>query len=298
MADPPSDLFVKKAQFTKTVYRDVYPTVDPTNPANSMAGKVIVITGPSKGLGRLGFVKSFAKAGPKAIVLVSRNEAGLKQVRDEIKEIDKDVQVEIIPTDIKSAESVTSFWEKVKEKFGHADVLVNNAASVGGGTVADQPLDSWWNDFETNVKGTFLVTQGFLKLLGTEKKGAIISLTTFAAHMPFPGLSAYSISKLALTQLQAFIAVENPNVTAVAIHPGLILTDATLDYFKPFAKDSPELLGGLGVWLATENASFLSGKYVEVNWSVDELIERKDEIVKEGKLSIGIKGEFGSEQFE
>ena len=151
---------------------------------------------------------------------------------------------------------------------------------------------------ETNVKGTFLVTQGFLKLLGKERKGAIISLTTFAAHMPFPGLSAYSISKLALTQLQAFIAVENPNVTAVAVHPGLILTDATLDYFKPFAKDSPELLGGLGVWLATENATFLSGKYVEVNWSVDELMERKDEIVKEGKLSIGIKGEFGSEQFE
>ncbi len=47
-------------------------------------------------------MKSFAKAGPKAIVLVSRNEAGLKEVQDEIKEIDKDVQVEIIPTDIKS----------------------------------------------------------------------------------------------------------------------------------------------------------------------------------------------------
>jgi hypothetical protein len=46
-------MFVKQAQFTKTVYRDVYPTVDPTNPANSMAGKVVVITGPSKGLGRI-----------------------------------------------------------------------------------------------------------------------------------------------------------------------------------------------------------------------------------------------------
>lgn len=148
------------------------------------------------------------------------------------------------------------------------------------------------------MRGSFLVTQGFLKLLGKERKGAIINLTTFAAHMPFPGLSSYSISKLALTQLQAFVAVECPNVTAVAIHPGLILTDATLDYFKPFAKDSPELLGGLGVWLATEKAAFLSWKYVEVNWSVDELMERKEEIVKEGKLSIGIKGDFGSEQFE
>lgn len=53
MANPPDDMFVKKAQFTKTVYRDVYPSVDPTNPTNSMAGKVIVITGPSKGLGRI-----------------------------------------------------------------------------------------------------------------------------------------------------------------------------------------------------------------------------------------------------
>jgi malonyl CoA-acyl carrier protein transacylase len=53
MADPPSDMFVKKAQFTKTVYRDVYPTINPANPSNSIAGKVIVITGPSKGLGRL-----------------------------------------------------------------------------------------------------------------------------------------------------------------------------------------------------------------------------------------------------
>ncbi len=53
MAEPPCDMFVKQAQFTKTVYRDVYPTIDPTNPANSMAGKIIVITGPSKGLGRI-----------------------------------------------------------------------------------------------------------------------------------------------------------------------------------------------------------------------------------------------------
>jgi short-subunit dehydrogenase len=91
-------------------------------------------------------VKAFAKAGPKAIVLVSRHETRLGDVRHEIRTINKDVQVEIIPTDIKNAESVASLWEEVKEKFGHADVL-NNAASVGGGTIAEQSIDSWWNDF-------------------------------------------------------------------------------------------------------------------------------------------------------
>ena len=96
-------------------------------------------------------MKAFAKAGPKAIVLSSRNETGLDEVRDEIHAIKKDVQVEIIRTDIKNAESVACFWEKVKEKFGHADVLVNNAASVGGGTVSEQPIDSWWNDFVSDM---------------------------------------------------------------------------------------------------------------------------------------------------
>ncbi len=96
-------------------------------------------------------MKAFAKARPKAIVLVSRNETGLGEVRHEIHAINKDVQVEILPTDIKNAESVASFWEKVKGKFGHADVLINNAASVGGGTVSEQPIESWWNDFVSGM---------------------------------------------------------------------------------------------------------------------------------------------------
>ena len=96
-------------------------------------------------------MKAFAKAGPNAIVLVSRNETRLGDVRHEIHAINKDVKVEIIPTNIKNAESVASFWEEVKEKFGHADVLMNNAASVGGGTVSEQPIDSWWNDFVSDM---------------------------------------------------------------------------------------------------------------------------------------------------
>ncbi len=92
-------------------------------------------------------MKAFAKAGPKAIVLVSRNALGLAEVEDEIYAINEHIQVELVPTDIKNAESVTSFWENVQNKFGHADVLINNAASVGGGTVAEQHVDNFWNDF-------------------------------------------------------------------------------------------------------------------------------------------------------
>ena len=136
-----------------------------------------------------------------------------------------------------------------------------------------------------------------MKLLG-DKKGSVVNLTTGAAVMVFPTMSSYSISKLASLQLAAFVAAENPNVTAVALHPGIAMTDMTLPMFVPFAKDTPELIGGVGVWLATEKAAFLSGKYIESNWSVDDLAARKDEIVSEGKLTISLKGEFGKQQFE
>ena len=115
--------------------------------------------------------------------------------------------------------------------------------------------------------------------------------------MTVPGMSNYSLSKLVALQLQAFVAAENPNVTAIALHPGIVLTEMTTGDFKPFAKHTPELVGGIGVWLSTEKAAFLNGKYVESNWSVEDLAARKEEIVSEGKLSLVLKGEFGKEQF-
>lgn len=55
-------------------------------------------------------------------------------------------------------------------------------------------------------------------------------------------------------------------------------------------------MGGFGVWLATEKAEFLNGKYVSVNWDVEELMRRKEEILG-GKLSMALVGDFGQEQF-
>lgn len=141
------------------------------------------------------------------------------------------------------------------------------------------------------------MTQEFLKLLGEERKGSIVNLTSAVAVMVFPGMSAYSLSKLAITQMMAFVAAENPNVTAVALHPGIVMTDMTVDFFVPFAKDTPGLVGGVAVWLSTEKAAFLSGKYIESNWSVDDLVTRKEEIVSQGKLKIDLAGELGQEQF-
>lgn len=67
--------------------------------------------------------------------------------------------------------------------------------------------------------------------------------------------------------------------------------------FQRFALDTPELVGGVGVWLSTEQADFLKGRYVSANWNVEELVERKEEIVGDNKLVIALTGKFGMEQF-
>jgi hypothetical protein len=68
--------------------------------------------------------------------------------------------------------------------------------------------------------------------------------------------------------------------------------------FIPFAKDSPALVGGTAVWLCSGKAHFLSGRYVNSNWSMDDLLEREEEIEASNKLKIDLVGTFVVEQLQ
>jgi NAD(P)-dependent dehydrogenase (short-subunit alcohol dehydrogenase family) len=142
------------------------------------------------------------------------------------------------------------------------------------------------------------MTQSFLRLVGNNKPATIINVSSAGGISIIPHTSNYSLSKLVQIQMQRFVAVENPNITAVSLHPGTILTGITKPQFVKFSKDSFALAGGVAVWLATEQAKFMNGRYMGVNWSVAELMERKDEIVSEGLLVEELQGTFGKAQFE
>lgn len=143
----PVDHFVKAMQFTARTHRDVYTAIDPTQAALSQKDKVVIITGASQGIGAQGFVPSFAAAGPKAIVLVARSADKLQQVADGISQSHPDVETLVVPTDVSNPVSVAALFEKVKEKYGHADVLVNNAAVFSAiGPIKDVDQKSWWDE--------------------------------------------------------------------------------------------------------------------------------------------------------
>ncbi|PSN74320.1 NAD(P)-binding protein [Corynespora cassiicola Philippines] len=302
MESLPVDHFVKTQQFVPIVHRDLYPAIAPDNPSLSQKDKVIIITGASQGLGKRAFAPAFAAAGAKAIVLVARNANQLNDVATEVARNNPEVQVLPMPTDITDPSAVKSLFEKIRSDFGHADILVNNAGLFKAiDVVGNVDEKSWWDEMSINIRGTFLMTQGFLRALPSKETPArIITLTSGAAYEVFPTFSAYGISKLTVFQLMSFVAAEYPNIVAVALHPGTVLTEMTLEPFKRFSLDTPALVGGCGVWLASwegEGRGFLSGRFVSVNWDVDELLKKKDEIVNGDLLKMKLNAKLGAEQF-
>lgn len=145
---------------------------------------------------------------------------------------------------------------------------------------------------EVNLKGALLMVHEFLNLVGITKQATVINVTSAMGFVVSPGKASYSLSKLALTHLSGYIAAENPNVRAFSLHPGTILTDITTEWLVRFSKDTPALAGGTAVWLTTEEAAFLNGRYVSANWSVEELVRREREIVEGRKLVVNHTGEL------
>jgi NAD(P)-dependent dehydrogenase (short-subunit alcohol dehydrogenase family) len=141
------------------------------------------------------------------------------------------------------------------------------------------------------------MTQAFLQLIGSTHPGTIINITSAAGITVFPTIASYALSKLSQIQIQRFVAAENPNVTAVSLHPGAVLTAITKPAFLKFSKDSMALAGGTAVWLASGEKAWMNGRYLATNWDVKELEGKKEDVVKKGDLLMELTGSFGQQQF-
>ncbi|KAK8043921.1 hypothetical protein PG994_012759 [Apiospora phragmitis] len=286
----PRKFFRTALTFTPTVHGDVYPSIDPSNPGLSLSGK--------------GIAPAFVKAGVKGLVLVARGAEGLKETESQIRNISSAVDFVSVPTDISDAGAVDVLFQTIATKFGHADIVVNNAGvNINHGPlIGDQDPDLWWRNFEINVKGQFLMTRKFLHQVPVGAIASIIDITTAGAWPVIPESSGYFPPKLSALQMTPFVAESYPHVTAVAVHPGMFDTDIVPEEARDIHEycdmEAPELVGGFVVWLSHPLAHFLTGRFVSAQWDVDELLGRKDEIVSTWrKLQLDMTGPFGMKQF-
>jgi len=277
--------------FISTVRNDTYDAISP-NQAN-LPGKVVLITGASKGIGRAISV-AFAQAGASGIALLARNKSGLETTEKACLEAQRSkLKVLTAGIDVTDTDGVAAALKDVESTFGRLDIVVNNAGLMDNfKNIGDVDPDEWWNIWSINIKGLFNVVRAALPLLiSCDGLKTIVNLTSIGAHHTGRGVSAYQISKLAILRLSEIIAAEygDKGILCYAIHPGAIATDMAAQMPQDMMSilvDTPEVAAHTIVFYSHVRRDWLAGRYLSAQWDVDELLAKKQEIIEGDKLKI------------
>ncbi|KAM7185870.1 hypothetical protein V8F33_012136 [Rhypophila sp. PSN 637] len=285
--------------YTKVTYTSTYDAINPTSPALSSAGKVVVITGATGGIGRATSL-SFAASGPKALVLLGRREDALAETADLVRAKNSSLAVETHAVDLLDSSKLRSIFANVAATHGTVDVVIH-AAGVLAPVVPLIEADpaTFLDGYKTTVVGTLTLAQALVLGNGEKKDAVLVNLTTAGVFFPpFPGMGAYVSSKMAAIKLLQAFGAENPTVRIHHVHPGFLDTAMSAQLAKttklPFSFDDISLPADFLVWVASPEAKFLNGKVVFAAWDVEELKSREKEIVGSnpfnGELFVNFSG--------
>ena len=242
----------------------------------SLEGKVAVVTGGSRGIGRA-IALGLAEAGAD-VVVTSRKLPDLEEVAAEIRKLGRKAMP--IAAHIGKMESIQPLVDAVMKEFGRIDILVNNAGTILRMPAAEHPDDYWDTILEVNLTAQFVLAREFGKDMVERGKGKIIftaSLLTFQGGITVPG---YAASKGGVGQLTKALANEwaphGVNVNAIA--PGYIATDNTqalrdnptrsrqiLERIPVGRWGTPDDFKGISVFLASEASNYMNGAIVLVD---------------------------------
>jgi 3-oxoacyl-[acyl-carrier protein] reductase len=197
---------------------------------SNLKGKVAVVTGASKGIGKA-IAVALADTGVK-VVLAARTHRTVEQVASNLREIGADAFA--VPTDVTDADAVQNLIQRTIGTYQKLDILINNAGNGIFGTVVDFDLSDWDSVINSNLKGVYLCAKYALPHLLTQGEGQIVNVLSIAAKVAFPASSAYCAAKagaLALTKVLA-AEVRDQNIRVTAVLPGSVET--------PFWDDIPQ----------------------------------------------------------
>jgi NAD(P)-dependent dehydrogenase (short-subunit alcohol dehydrogenase family) len=234
-------------------------------------GKVAIVTGGSRGLGRA-IAEALASAG--ADVAISARSRESVERAAEVISVTSARKALGITADITRADDVAKLIAEVKRVMGRVDILVNNAGINVRGPIEELREEDWDSVIDTNLKGPWLCCRAVAPIMKEQRWGRVINVSSMLGEISLPGRSPYASSKGGLTLLTKTLALEwaKDGINVNAICPGPFATEinapllndpaarAQMEANVPLARwGDPVELGPAAVFLASEASSFMTG---------------------------------------
>ncbi len=240
-----------------------------------LTGKVALVTGSSRGIGRA-IAEKLAAQGASVVVNYNTSEGAANDVVENIRA--NGSQAIAVQADVRDPMDAKRLVKAAQDEFGSLDILVNNAGTTRDMLLAMMKEADWDLVLDTNLKGAYNVTKAAVRPMMKQRSGRIVNITSVAGVAGNPGQANYSAAKAGLIGLTKSIAKElgARKITANAVAPGYVPTDLTADLPEDLIEQAKELtpLGRLGTvedvanavsFLASDEAAFITGQVLRVD---------------------------------
>ena len=240
------------------------------------AGRVVVVTGGARGLGRA-IVRALTARGA-TLAILDRDADGATTAAEQTAAAGGNAAG--FACDVADADSVDAAVAAVTGRFGRVDALVNNAGILPKRTLEEETTQTWDETLAVNLRGPFLCTQKFGAIMKSQAAGAIVNIASIGGTVPTVGAGAYCASKAGILALTRQTALEwgSLGVRTNAVSPGYMQTPMTADRYAvsglkeqraamvPLGRIAyPEDIAGAVVFLLSDEASYINGHEIVVD---------------------------------
>jgi glucose 1-dehydrogenase len=242
-----------------------------------LQGKVALVTGAGRGIGRA-IALRLGSEGADVAVNYRKNREAAEEVARMIQHMGR--KAIAFQGDVSDAVSIDGMVQAVVQEFGRIDILVNNAGVLKRQPFFDIALSDWDWTIGTNVRGVFIVSQRVAKIMRDLGSGNIVNVASVFSKNAGPNVTAYAVSKAAVSMLTRQMAVElaRYGIRVNEINPGLTETDLNRDDIaKPGFRESrlartplqrigqPDDLAGAVAFLASDDARMITGASIFID---------------------------------
>lgn len=240
-----------------------------------LKGKVAIITGASRGIGR-GIALKFAQNGADVIFTYQSSEEKAKALEGEL--ISFGGRVKSVKSDAANYSAAEELIKTVSEEFGKIDIVVNNAGITRDGLLMRMSEQNWDEVMNANLKSVFNITKAVQRIMLKQRSGSIINLSSVVGIKGNAGQANYAASKAGINGFTKSVALElgSRNIRCNAIAPGFIETEmtASLDekVVQQWRENIPLKRGGtvddvanLALFLASDLSSYITGQVINVD---------------------------------